>query len=159
MLDLAALGVDVEPEATGRPGYDPRVMASIARCHVDNEFWPALQRKRFRKLDGGPDQDGWPSGSLCDPRPSQSRRSPLSGCWVHSASDNGHHRSSVVERSTALHEGCRTTAARTGRDGPIAEQRLPTLGSRLGWSGLFACDFKTRWGQVVPRGGIEPPTP
>ena len=29
MLDLAALGFDVEPEATGRPGYHPATMLRI----------------------------------------------------------------------------------------------------------------------------------
>ena len=29
MLDLAALGFDVEPEATGRPGYRPATMLKI----------------------------------------------------------------------------------------------------------------------------------
>ena len=29
MLDLAALGFDVEPEATGRPGYHPATMLKL----------------------------------------------------------------------------------------------------------------------------------
>ena len=29
MLDLAALGFDVDPEATGRPGYHPATMLKL----------------------------------------------------------------------------------------------------------------------------------
>ena len=53
MLDLAALGFDVEPEATGRPGYHPAVMLKIYVYGYLNQVQSSrrLERECARNLE------------------------------------------------------------------------------------------------------------
>lgn len=53
MLDLAALGFDVEPEATGRPGYHPAVMLKIYVYGYLNQVQSSrrLERECSRNLE------------------------------------------------------------------------------------------------------------
>ncbi len=53
MLDLAALGFDVEPEATGRPGYHPAVMLKIYVYGYLNQVQSSrrLERECTRNLE------------------------------------------------------------------------------------------------------------
>ena len=53
MLDLAALGFDVEPEATGRPGYHPAVTLKIYVYGYLNQVQSSrgLERECHRNLE------------------------------------------------------------------------------------------------------------
>ena len=53
MLDLAALGFDIEPEATGRPGYHPAVMLKIYLYGYLNQVQSSrrLERECARNLE------------------------------------------------------------------------------------------------------------
>ena len=46
MLDLAALGFDVEPEATGRPGYHPEMMLKLYIYGYLNQFQSSRRLER-----------------------------------------------------------------------------------------------------------------
>ena len=83
-LDLAALGIDVEPEATGRPGYHPATMlpggvwgrptraatlASARRLPPERSDWPHSRkqhRARAASSEGrcpSTPPKGWPFGN------------------------------------------------------------------------------------------------
>ena len=53
MLDLAALGFDVEPEATGRPGYHPAMMLKLYLYGYLNQVQSSrrLERECGRNLE------------------------------------------------------------------------------------------------------------